>query len=198
MCFEAIGAAILSAGAPAGAAATFTAAQATMVGLSATAQVAGLGMQAYGAMQSAHAQQNAYNYQAAVDRNNAILAERQASDAEQRGVDAEMTHRRKTAELKGSQRAQLAARGLDLGAGSALNILSDTDLMTEVDALSIRDNATREAWGHRTQAQNYRSEADFKSSAAGNINPLLSGGGTLLSGVGTVADSWYRYNKKVG
>ncbi len=196
MCwFAALGTAI---GASATATTAFGVSAATMTGLSATAQLVGLGMQAFGAMRGAESQQQAYQYQAAVDRNNAILAERQAADAEQRGVDAEMAHRRKAAELKGTQKAQMAARGLDLGEGSALNILSDTDLLTEVDALSIRDNAAREAWGHRAQAQNYSSEAGFKSSAADGISPLMAGGSTLLSGIGTVADSWYRYNRKAG
>ena len=156
------------------------------------ASIAGVGLQAFGAYQSSQASKNAYEYQSAVARNNAISAEYQAQDAIKRGEVAEAEQRRKTMMLKGSQTARLAANGLDISEGSALQILSDTDWMGEQDALTVRDNASREAWALRQQGSNAQSNSNMLSARADAENPLLSGGATLLAGAGNVAEKWYK------
>jgi hypothetical protein len=153
----------------------------------------GTAVSAVGAMQASAAQKNAYEYQAAVSRNNAKIAEWQAQDALRRGQQQEDDQRRKTAALKGSQRATLAARGLDIGEGSALNILTDTDYLGEQDAMTIRNNANKQAWAARVGASNDMANAELLSMRAGAENPLMSGASTLLSGAGSVADRWYKY-----
>jgi hypothetical protein len=94
---------------------------------------AGVAMQAQAAANASQAQKNAYEYQAAVSRNNQKIAEWQAQNAIAQGQEAEIDQRRKMAALKGSQRAGLAAKGLDISSGSALNILTDTDYLGEMD-----------------------------------------------------------------
>lgn len=153
--------------------------------------VAGLGMQAYGAYNQSKATKSGYEYQAAVNRNNATLAEWQAQDAIARGQRAEQVQRLKTAQLKGTQRARLAANGVALDEGSALNILNDTDFMGEADAMTIRDNAAREAWGARNQVANYESDASMLSARAAAESPGFAAAGTLLTGAGSVARQWY-------
>jgi hypothetical protein len=54
-------------------------------------------------------------------------------------------------QLKSRQRAAMAANGIDLGEGSAAEILASTDIMKEIDKGQIEQNAIRAAWGHRTQ-----------------------------------------------
>lgn len=154
--------------------------------------VAGMGMNAVGSYNQSKATQDAYSYQAAVTRNNAQLAEWQAQDALVRGANAEQSQRLKTAALKGTQRAQLAARGVALDEGSALNILNDTDYIGNLDAATVRDNAAREAWGYRNQGAGYASDATMLSSRASAENPLLSGASSLLTSAGSVADNWYK------
>lgn len=158
-------------------------------------QIAGAVSGAFGAYRQSQATKNAYEYQAAVNRNNAQLAEWQASDAHERGVRAEQAQRLKVAKLKSSQRAGFAARGVSLEEGSALAILQDTDYMGELDALTLRDNAAKETWGHRFTAGNYRNEAALFSSRAEAESPLSAGFSTLLTGAGKVASSWY--NRKL-
>lgn len=160
---------------------------------SAVASGVGTVVSAYGQMQASQAQKNAYEYQAAINANNAKVAEWQAQDAIRRGQDAEIDQRRKTAALKGSQRASLAARGLDISEGSALNILTDTDYLGEIDALTIRSNADKQAWAARVQGNNDMANAELLSMRADAENPLMEGAGTLLTGAGGVADRWYRY-----
>lgn len=167
-----------------------------------TIALAGLGLSAAGAVTGAMGAYNksksdkaAYNYQAAVQRNNAQLAEWQAQDALSRGQQVENQQRHKTAQLKGTQRALMAARGIDLNEGSALNILTDTDFMGDIDALVIRDNAAREAWGFRQNAQGARDDASLLSSRADAESPGFAATSSLLGSAGSVASSWYNYKK---
>jgi hypothetical protein len=122
---------------------------------------------------------------------NAGLADQQASDALARGQDAEFKSRLRTAQLKGTQTATLAAHGVALDQGSALDILTSTDVMGAADAATIHDNAAKESWGYKVQASNYRSQA-------ANANPWAAGGASLLGSAASVADRWYKYNKQTG
>lgn len=122
---------------------------------------------------------------------NAGLADQQAADALARGQTAEFSSRLRTAQLKGTQTATLAAHGVALDQGSALDVLTSTDVMGEQDALTIRDNASKEAWGDKVQAANYRSQA-------ANANPWAAGGASMLGAAGNVASRWYKYGKASG
>lgn len=162
-------------------------------------QIAGTVAGAYGAYKQSKATKASLEYQASVARNNAEYSESQARDAIRRGQVAENDVRRRTAQLEGSQRARLAANGIDLGEGSALNILLDTSYFGELDALNVRDNSAREAAGFRTQRSNQSSNASLLDARAGMEDPFGAATTTLLTGAGAVADSWYRskYGPKV-
>lgn len=158
-------------------------------------QAAGATSSIFGAFSKSSAEKAAYEYQAKVAENNALAAEWQAQDAIVRGQAAEAQQRMKTAQLKSTQRASLAARGIDLGEGSALNILTDTDYMGELDALTIRNNAAREAWGARERARGAMTDSELLSMRAGMVNPVGAATGALLSGAGSVASGWYSLTK---
>lgn len=149
-----------------------------------------------GSYNKSKAEQRGYEYQSQISKNNAQIASWQMDDARQRGEREEQNLRMKTAMLKGTQQASMAARGLDLGVGSALNILTDTDFMGERDALLIRDNTAKDVWGLGVQRTNYLRDAEFKSSQARSINPWANAGTTLLTGAGTVAKGWYAMRTK--
>jgi hypothetical protein len=154
-------------------------------------QYAGMALQAYGSYQNSKATQSAYGAQAQVNRNNAQIAEWQAQDAITRGQQSASRIRMKSNQLKGTQRAGMAANGVDLGTGSALRILSDTDLFKEIDANQAIDNAAREAWAIRNQAQGYNTEASLLQARADRESPLMAGGTSLLTSAGKVASNWY-------
>jgi multidrug efflux pump subunit AcrA (membrane-fusion protein) len=149
-----------------------------------------------GAQQQASAAKAQAEYNAAVARNNAIYAERAAKEAEERGRVAEMNQRQKTANLRGRQRAVLAANGVDVNDGSALDIQQDTSALGAIDALTIRSNAEREALGFRQQGQNFGGEAALYDARArsASSNGFWSGAGSLLGSAGTVAEKWYRFS----
>ena len=169
---------------------------ATMGQIGTGLQVAGMVSGAFGAANQSKATQQAYDYQAAGNRNNAQIAEWQAQDATTRGAKSEQAQRLKVAQLKSSQRAGFAARGIALDEGSPLNILQDTDYLGELDALAIRDNASREAWGARTQASNYSSDAAMLSARADAESPSGAAFSSLLTSGGAVASSWYNRKTK--
>lgn len=152
---------------------------------------AGVGMQAFGAYNNSRAAKAAYGAQAEVNRNNAQIAEWQAEDAIKRGDKAASRVRMQAKQLKGTQRARLAANGVDLGEGSALQILSDTDYFADVDASTVLDNAAKEAWALRTQAAGAMAEADLFAGRAAAERPLLAAGTSLLTSAGQVAGRWY-------
>lgn len=168
----------------------------TLASVSMGLQVSGMVNSALGAQRQAELTKRGYESQAQVARNNAQIAEWQAQDALTRGQKAEQTQRLKTARLAGTQRATMAARGVALEEGSPLAILEDTEFMGERDAQTLRENAAREAWGHRVQASNYGSDASMLAYRASAISPETEAMNTLLTGAGSVADTWYRRKTK--
>lgn len=137
---------------------------------------------------------SAYNqYQTGKAQNNmakvqARMSEDQARDAIDRGAVAEAEHRRKVSQFKGQQRSVLAASGVELDSGSASDLQADTAMLGELDALTIRNNAEREAYGYRSNAASSRFEG-AQAQRAGT----MSAGGTLLGGLGgeLVSSKWY-------
>lgn len=121
-------------------------------------------------------------------RASAAFAEQRAREIRQAGAEEEAAHLRRVGQLRGRQRAALAAAGLDLTEGSPLEILLGTELMSEIDARTIRENAEREAFAAEMDAFNFRTQA----AAA---NPFLAGVGSLLTSAPLVADRWYQLRR---
>lgn len=126
---------------------------------------------------SAYGQAEAGDYNAALAEQNAKVAGIQAQDALTRGTAEESRYRGQVSKLMGRQRAAIGSSGIE-ASGSALDILADTARTGELDALTIRNNAAREAWGYRVQAVNSRAQGkiDKFSSRVGALGTLLTGG----------------------
>ena len=74
-----------------------------------------------------------HRYEAGIAQNNAVYAERQATDAETRGQKDQADLARRVAAVRGEQEAAFAAEGVDLGFGSALDVVGDTTVTGLVD-----------------------------------------------------------------
>lgn len=98
-------------------------------------------------------------YEAKVANQNAELDDARAAQAAAIGSIQEERHRAQVRQMAGSQRANFAARGVDLGSGVVQDMLDETYTFGETDALTIRFNAMNEAWGYQTQAVNNRNAA---------------------------------------
>jgi hypothetical protein len=147
---------------------------------------------AVGTYTSASSKQASLNGAASISDINAGLAERQAQQTILAGQRSVQSSRLRTAQLKGRQRASLAANGVDIGVGSALNILGTTDIMGELDAQTIEQNAIQSAWGYRMQATNYTNDANLKRAGASAINPSGEAFTSALTSARSVASSWYK------
>jgi hypothetical protein len=138
-------------------------------------------LSAYSAYQTAQTNKD-------IAKHNAEVSEVQAQDALKRGEQEAMDVRRRGAELKSSQRATMAAKGLDLTFGTAGQIQDETDFFTETDAATVRTNARKEAWNLRAQRRGYEMEA------AGQ-RPGLAAGSSLLSSASQVSGRWQQYRQ---
>lgn len=141
---------------------------------------------AAGQAQEAKATAAANNYNAQVAEMNAKISEKQAKDAIERGKQEEQQKRQQTAQLEGRQRAAMAANGLDLSFGSPLDTIVDTAKLGELDALNIKTNAYREAYGYKVQATNQRASATLDRMRADSAKKTgyLNSVGTILGGAG--------------
>lgn len=158
-------------------------------------QIGGGVTSAVGSYYGAQGQKVALKSQAAIADVNARIAELGAQSALNQGQQQVGALTLKAGQLKSSQRASMAANGIDLGVGNAAEVLASTDIMKEIDKNTVEANAVRNAWGYRTQAVNYQNEALMKRTAANGINPGMSAATSLLSSAGKVSDSWYQMRK---
>ena len=140
--------------------------------IASTAMAAGSVIQAYDQYQSGE-------YQEDVASENARIAKLQAKQARTLGGMEEDRYRRSLAILQGKQRAAAGASGRDItGGGTVGDLLSQTSGVGELDALTIRSNAAREAWGFNSQAVNYKAQGKMAQRAGrlGAVSTLLTGG----------------------
>lgn len=132
------------------------------------------------------------NYQKNQLQFNAQVAELQATDAINRGNKEASTKKRQTKQIIGSQRAALAAQGIEVNEDTASLIQQDTAGLGAEDVQTIKNNAWREAWGYRVQALDYNSKAGFTSVASrfNSNQTLLTGGLQFARDVSGGAMSW--------
>lgn len=161
-------------------------------------QAAGAVNSAIGSYYSAKSQQSSLRFAADIADINARISEIGAQSELMKGEREIGALTMRYGQMKSTQRASLAANGVDLGEGSAAEIQASTDILKEIDANTLNSNAVRSAWGYRTQATNYQNDAILKRATASTIDPLGAGLTSLLGSAGSVASSWYNYNKASG
>src|SRR5690606_32847520 len=125
------------------------------------ALVASMALTAYAGNEQAKAEVEAGRYQAEVAEVNAKQADYRAEQAGRIGAIKEEQHRAQVGRRAGSQRATLAANGVDVGSGTALALVDETYTLGEADALTVRYNAMNEAWGFREEAVDLRQQGEF-------------------------------------
>lgn len=149
---------------------------------------------AQGAAKSAQAQSGQMLYQAGLSQLNAQIAEQNAIYTQQQGERQAAKYGLGARQQIGQITADKAASGLDVGSGSAKQVIDSQHLVAEMDMDQIRSNAAKAAYDYRTQASADRSQAamdwlgarDVK--AAGQTNVL----GSLIGGASSVADKWLK------
>ncbi len=104
--------------------------------------------------------------------------------------------------IKSASKASMAARGLKLGVGSTAEVVATTDLVAEMDALTIYANAIKSSEAARTQSVNYMNQAMMQGvsaqnlrSTADSISPLSAAMTSFSQSANTLTTSWFLKNK---
>jgi len=151
--------------------------------------IIGAGVSILGQQQGASAQQQQLDYQEDILINNRDIAEKLALDAVERGAVKEKGFRKSIEGFKGKQRAELAASGVVVDQDLALDLLLDTAEIGEVDALNIRNNAAREAFGYRAQAEGFNAQAAISGAQSASVQNAANIQG-ISTIIGTAGDIW--------
>lgn len=155
---------------------------------------------AVGAEESASAQQKTAAYQAQVAANNEQIAKNDASQTEAAGESAVEQSGLKTKATVGAIKADQAASNIDVNSGSAVDVRSSASALGELDALTIRGNAEKQAYGYETAATGFSGQQALAQSEASQapIAGGISAAGSLLSGASGVANQYARWQGAAG
>lgn len=149
-----------------------------------------------GQIASASAQSKAARYNAEVQRQNAMLAERQAKNVLDAGMREEQKQKAMTAQLMAKQQVAQAANGVDVSFGTPLDLMVDTAKQGAIDALTIRTNAYRNYDDVRNQAVASRNQAALYDMEAKNSRTagILGAFGSMASSFGGAYSSYNKMN----
>lgn len=131
--------------------------------------IAGTAMQALGAIQQGNAEKAAADY-------NADMLRRSADIERQQAVAREEAKRRETAGILGRQRAFFAQSGGGMG-GSAADVMQESAINAELDALTLRYEGDLRARGFESEAAMEKFKGK-QAKRAGYMNAV----GSILSG----------------
>ncbi len=152
-----------------------------------------------GQIASANAEAKAAKYNAEVQRQNAMLADRQARNVLDAGTREEQKQNAMTQEQKAKHHAAQAANGVDVTFGTPLDLMVDTARQGAIDALTIRTNAYRNYDDTRNQAVSYRNQAALYDTQAKNSRTagVLGAFGSMASAFGSAYGNAAKMNPKV-
>ena len=121
--------------------------------------VASAAVTAGGQVMSGIGQSNQYKYQASIDKQNASIANGQARDAiENTNLESQRRYR-EASRVQGQQQAAMAANGVSLDFGSAVDVQRDSKMIAAEDITQIYKAGNEKTKGFEINAFNYRSSA---------------------------------------
>lgn len=128
-------------------------------------------------------------------------------------------------QVEGTQKAQMAAQGIDITQGSAAEVVQSSELVKRMDVQTITANAARSAFGYEVESMNDQAQAtsdrmnalgyqmqstsdmmksvmdtnqaNLYSQAAASVSPTMNVMGSMLGSIGGVANTW-ALGKQVG
>lgn len=124
-------------------------------------------------------------YQAKVAANNAVIAKQYSKWAEQEGDIDSTTSGLKTKAEIGQTRAGFAGAGVDVNTGSAANVQAAEGELGRFDAMTIRSNAARQAYGEDIKGAGFTANSVMlkQKSFLDPIAGLASGASALAGGI---------------
>lgn len=184
----------------AAAGATAAAGSSTLATIGTIASVASAGIGAFGAIRQGQAASEAASYQSTIAANNAKIAQQNASF---QGAEGDANAAAKELQTRGKVGAITAAQGangLDVNSGSAVAVRQSAAELGQLDAMTIRSNAARAAYGYQTSAASDTAQSALDKSTAANSKTAgyISGAGTLLSAGGNAALNYANFQGNQG
>ena len=150
---------------------------------------AGAAAKGVGDLTAGNADAGASNFRAQIARNNATIALRNADASMAAGNIRTEAQGLKTRAAVGGIKAAQAANGVDVNSGSAKDVQQTQSMLGALDALTIRSNAARQAFGFQQEAVSNEAQAKLDKTAAANAratsyvnfgNDLLSTAGSMM------------------
>lgn len=167
--------------------------------MGAAAGVIGIGLSivggvvnAIGKVREGQAQAAFARYQAQVARNNKIIADQNADWSMRAGRHEATIQGLRTREIAGQTKADIAASGIDVNSGSAVDVVNATRRAGMMDEATILSNASKEAYGWTTQGANFEAQAGLleleatEAERSGKFNAFSS----LLGSATNIASNW--------
>src|ERR1700677_4764300 len=150
-----------------------------MAPILAAAPIIGALASAGGALYGGIAQSEAASYQAQVSRNNALIADQNATRAIAAGQQQAQTQSLKNAATAGAIKTSQAANGVDVNSGSAVDVQASQREVGQLDTQTTLQKAQQEAYGYRVKAVSDTAQAGLEEATAENAIP-----GAALSATG--------------
>ena len=156
------------------------------------------GMQGITAIGNAYAQSQAIKaraaYQSVIAKINAEMATMNAEDAIRRGEITARDYQKEVDGMIGMQKVAYASQNVDVNFGSAADIQAETRMFGALDALTIKNNAWREAWGYKVEALNSTFSGKYAEMEGkyGARQALLTGGMQALGYGASAIGSMYK------
>ena len=157
-----------------------------LVSLGATA--ASAGVSAFGAIQQGEAAKASADYNAAVQRNNAIIQGQNAARAAAAGRSDAQIRSFQTAAQTGAARAAYGAAGTDLSTGTPSEVQKSISQMGQFETMNIMDRALNQARSYNVAAMSDEAQARLlqmqgqQAQAAGITGAL----GSIVGGAASV------------
>lgn len=164
-------------------------------GAGAATSMHGAQIAAQGDLMAGRAASQADIFNAGVAATNATIAEQNASIASQGGNEQVGISGAKTRADVASIKASQANSGVDVNSGSAVNVRSSAAATGMLDALTIRANAAKAAYGYQTEAAGFKAQSALDKSQAkyDTTAANLRAKGTILGGQTQAASGFGNY-----
>lgn len=155
----------------------------------------GGGLSAYGAMEAGEARARAGRFNREVALINSQAAEHNAELAAGAAEAQAGIQSQKNRAQIGAIIANQGASGVDIDSGSSLDVRSSAAELGELNALTVRSNAIKEAYGYQAQSKNYEAEASLPG---GGGSSEIEAASTFLGATSNAASNFARYQLESG
>ena len=154
--------------------------------------------QVIGTLYTAGAGYASANAAASVAEQNARLSEQKGMATMQKAGWEERRIRAGSKKLQGQQRSLLAASGVDVNTGSALDVQADTAYQAAEDVAMTHYNAELQKWGFDIEAANYKAQAASAKQQATSalIGGVIGAGSSILTGGSQFGSKWSSWTQK--